>query len=399
MSAGPCRTELELSRALSVGADDELTAHLASCAVCRAEWDGLASAIAHARDLPAAIPAASHREHVRTALLAASERHAAVRRPVRWAIPAVALAAAAAVVLHLVRTAPSTEPTPIVARGVVHPHPGATYVVSAPPDEIVALHDGTIDVHVEPLGPGQRFRVVVGHDEVEVRGTAFEVVAQRDHLIGVQVVHGRVEVRRAGEATMMLGAGEQWHAPVIAARSEPPPPPPIVPPPPPPIVPPPHPAPVLPAPLRTPAAAPEPAIVPAPAPPATTADEAAFVSAWNAMRRNDFARAASVFAHVLVLAPDGPFAEDASYWFAVATARIPQAATAITAFREFLDRYPRDPRAGEASAMLGWLLVEAGNRTEAGRRFEAATTDPNEGVRASARAGLDELARSTQPPP
>ena len=387
MSAGACPTELELSRALSVGADAELTAHLASCAACRAEWDGFTAAIEHARGLPAAIPAAAHREHIRTALLAASERDAAVRRPVRWVLPVVALAAAAAVVLHLVRSAPSTEPTPIVARGVVHPHPGATFVVSAPPDEIVALHDGTIDVHVEPLGPGQRFRVIVGHDEVEVRGTAFEVVAQHDHLIRVQVVHGRVEVRRAGEAAMLLGAGEQWHAPDITARSEPPPPPPTLPPP----------APVLRAPHRAALAVQDPASPPAPAPPvagaAPTTDEAAFVSAWNAMRRNDFARAASVFAQVLVLAPEGPFAQDASYWFAVATARIPQAATAVTAFREFLDRYPRDPRAGEASAMLGWLLVEAGNRAEARRRFEAAMADPNEGVRASARAGLDELAR------
>jgi hypothetical protein len=41
--------------------------------------------------------------------------------------------------------------------------------------------------------------------------------------------------------------------------------------------------------------------------------------------------------------------------------------------------------------MLGWLLVEAGDRTAAAPRFRAGLDDPSAEVRASARKGLDAL--------
>ncbi len=387
MSERACPSELELSRALTIGAAPELAAHLASCAPCRGAWDGLRSAIEHARELPVRIPSASQLEDVRTALLAASARGTADRRKRRWVVPALAIAAVAGVVIQLARPAPVTAPPPVVARGVVHPHPGARYELTAPPDEIVALHDGTIDVQVDPLGPGDRFRVVVGHDEVEVRGTAFEVVAATDQLVAVHVVHGRVEVRRVAAPAIALLAGEEWHAPVAIARTEP-----LL------VVPPPGPAPQLTAPRNpVPRTAHRPEVPPTPPirvpEAATSPDELAYVRAWNAMRRNDFIDAAAAFTETLERSPDGPLAEDASYWFAVSTARIPQPAHAITGFRDFLDHYAHSPHAGEASAVLGWLLLDRGERTEARRRFETALANGSESVRASARAGLDELAR------
>lgn len=393
VSARSCPSDLELSRALTTGADAELAMHVASCAPCRDAWDGFTAAIHQARELPAEIPSASHREDVRTALLAEATRGTAVRRRVRWVVPALALAAAAAVAVQLARPVPVSEPRRVVARGVVHPHVGARYALSSPPDEIVQLHDGVIDIHVDPLGPGERFRVVVGHDEVEVRGTAFEVVAVDDKLVEVRVVHGRVEVRRVGESLIALGAGEVWHVPVAAATKDPDR---VV------IAPAPSPSrpasPHQPPPHRSTSSRVRESTMPD-APSATlpavanNPDEAAFVGAWNAMRRNDFSAAAAAFARVLAVSPDGPLSEDASYWFAVSTARIPQPINAIAAFRAFLDQYPHSRRTGEASAVLGWLLVDAGDRTEAKRRFEAATTDHSTEVRASARAGLDELAR------
>jgi TolA-binding protein len=117
--------------------------------------------------------------------------------------------------------------------------------------------------------------------------------------------------------------------------------------------------------------------------------ERAYDDAWAAMRGGKFAEAATAFARVQLLDPDGALAEDATYWYAVALARGKDDAQATRAFRDFLDQYPKSRRAGEASAMLGWLLVTTHQNAEAERRFRAATNDPNPAVRESARAGLD----------
>jgi hypothetical protein len=66
----------------------------------------------------------------------------------------------------------------------------------------------------------------------------------------------------------------------------------------------------------------------------------------------------------------------------------------------FLTRYPSSPRAGEISAMLGWLLVRVDDDEGARRRFSAAIHDHVEAVRTSARAGLaalDRRAAQTRP--
>jgi len=123
-----------------------------------------------------------------------------------------------------------------------------------------------------------------------------------------------------------------------------------------------------------------------------SAEETAYNDAWDALRANDFRKAAAGFARVVALSPAGPLADDAAYWRAVSLARAARGSEAIAAFRELLDEYPSSPRAGEASAMLGWLLVDANELVEAERRFRAAANDASESVRASARSGLDALA-------
>jgi hypothetical protein len=54
----------------------------------------------------------------------------------------------------------------------------------------------------------------------------------------------------------------------------------------------------------------------------------------------------------------------------------------------------RSQRRGEASAILGWLLVDAHRPREAEALFRAAAADPHANVRASARDGLDAIARA-----
>lgn len=390
-----CPGDVELSRALSLGAGPELAAHLDACSTCRAAWDGARNAIDLARELSVALPPPARREEVRTAVLAAAAGRA--HRPARraWLVPAIAGAAAAGVAGYLAISHPVSPPAapPPHAHGVVRPHPGARYFLgSIGPDEIVRLGDGVIDVEVEPLHPGERFRVLVGAAELEVRGTAFTVTARDERLVEVAVARGRVDLTSAA-VSASLTAGQSWHAAVAVSPPPPPQSPPV-------HAPPPRPHRVAAAPHHgaesppaVPAPVPPPAPAPVPPPPARSSAEVSYDDAWMALRTGDFPHAASGFARVVLLAPDSPLAEDASFWRAVALARDKRKPEAISAFHDFLDGYARSARAGEASAMLGWLLVDTHAYDEAARRFAAATGDASAEVRGSAQAGLDALAR------
>src|SRR5689334_24856916 len=96
-----CPSELERSRALTLGADPEIEAHLISCAACRAAWDAETAVIELARELPVAMPSPARREEVRTAILAASASgpRPLVRR--RWLAPTALGAAAAGIVAYV----------------------------------------------------------------------------------------------------------------------------------------------------------------------------------------------------------------------------------------------------------------------------------------------------------
>ena len=96
----------------------------------------------------------------------------------------------------------------------------------------------------------------------------------------------------------------------------------------------------------------------------------------------------------LELAPGGALAEDARYWRAVALGRAGAAGEARAAMEEFLSSHPRSPRTGEVSVMLGWLLVDAGDRARAEALFRAAAADVRLQVRKSAQAGLQAVGSS-----
>jgi hypothetical protein len=263
---------------------------------------------------------------------------------------------------------------PLPRHGTVTPLPGARFAVeSERPDEIVRLTDGLVLVDVTPLEAGERFRVIVGDAEIEVRGTAFEVEADHDRLVSVQVRRGRVEVRPKGRESVMLGPGETWaqpHEPAPAsnatgmAKQQ-----------------------SLSVPRHEPTAA---------SPVATTAPSAAttsFDEAWRALRAGDPSSAASAFAKTIDLDPDGPLAEDASFWRGVALGRAKQNAAARAALEAFLAAYPSSPHAGDASVMLGWMRLDDGDVAAADALFRAAAKDPSPRVREAALAGLDAVAK------
>ncbi|MEO8550560.1 MAG: tetratricopeptide repeat protein, partial [Kofleriaceae bacterium] len=123
-----------------------------------------------------------------------------------------------------------------------------------------------------------------------------------------------------------------------------------------------------------------------------TSDQLAYDDGWSALRAARFDDAATAFARTISEAPGGSLADDARFWHAVALARGHHSTVAILAFREAIDEHAGSSHAAEASAMLGWLLVEAKLLPEARARFAAAADDANDRVRTSARAGLDALA-------
>jgi hypothetical protein len=350
-----------------------------------------------ARELPVPEQDPARSDSVRTAILiAAAGERPRKRRSSRRAFGAVALAAsllvALGISLWLSRESQSAADAyvaqPSARNATVHEHPGARFaLVSSTPDEIVRLTEGGITIDVKKLIARERFRVITGDAEVEVRGTAFDVEAREDRLVSVRVLTGRVEVRPAGRTAVLLHPGEKWEAggdhsniaaPEPAAMNLPA-------------------APVKPeyAPSRValsrprtfssgvqagPKAAEDPGLEPA-------TGESAFLVGWEALQREDFPAAATAFARA-ESAANSRLTEDALFWEASALSRGGRNFAASEALRRFLETYPTSARSGEASAMLGWLLLRSGELNGAKLAFERALQDPVPDVQHSALEGM-----------
>lgn len=396
---------------------------------------------------------------VRQRLLAAADAGGGPQRSWRtWAAAATVLCVAGAGGLAWLGRSPGVTPHLESMRGAIQAAEGARFShqrteTAGLANEVVWLRDGRVTVDVRPLSATDRFRVVTGDAEIEVRGTRFEVVTENDQLRAVLVHSGRVHVRPWQGPADELTAGQRWspapRAPVPAvpalpdAVTGPPamagvePAQPVAPPEAAAVAPaavlakslrqgvaqdgskpldplpnvagaktrgPGRPVALPPAagtdPASIPTAAPAPASVqptlPPSAPPSAAdvqpprslADEA-WSLGWSAIRRKDFDVAAQAMADVLRHADDGPLAEDARYWRAVALSRVQRSVDAKAAWRTFLARHPKARQVGEARAMLGWLLLEAGDAQAALVQFEAALGDTSPAVRASAGSGRE----------
>ncbi len=121
--------------------------------------------------------------------------------------------------------------------------------------------------------------------------------------------------------------------------------------------------------------------------PSANEAEIAFARGWSALRTGDFSIAAEAFGRVSA-GKDSALAQDALFWRGVALDRAGRFEPARQVLANFLARYPDSDRKGEASVILGWLLVRSGDLADARVRFTGALQDPAERVRSSARAGL-----------
>lgn len=110
-----------------------------------------------------------------------------------------------------------------------------------------------------------------------------------------------------------------------------------------------------------------------------------------ALRTGDPSGATKAF--TIACATRAALAEDACFWVGAAARRAAQTSAARDALDSFLRRFPSSARAGEAAALLGWILFEAGDLDGADRRFHQAAADRVPRVRDSATKGLTAVER------
>ena len=360
-------------------------------------------------------------EQTRTSLLARATLVApsAARAWPKWLAAGGALAAAAAIAIWLV-AAPRGPKHAITALG-----PASYERARDWPDFIVHVSDGRVEVRVAALGSDERFRVVTGDAEVEVRGSSFEVLAEHDRLRAVQVQLGRAEVRMADQQVVVLAAGQRWTAPAIARAD-------VVPPASAAVPAPSHAQGATPAMVATSRPAHDAAIaatsrhaakpantshpdvgsLPTPSPPSATVaipipptppktvspsapsalpGELDFRAGWAALRANDAGTAAGKFETACTAALHTALGEDACFWAGAAAKRANDTAHARAALERFIASFPGSSRVGEASALLGWILLDAGDASGATSAFHRAEQDRVPRVRDSAAKGLAAL--------
>ncbi len=376
---------------------------------------------AMARTLPASEPESDRAEHNRTSLLASAASVAQRSRrsvsPIVIGVTAVVAAAAAILLWFGTRSQEHAPKEKLAALGSASFEP-----VSGWPDFVVALDEGRLSVVVATLESSERFRVKTRDAEVEVRGTRFVVAAHDGSLQSVSVTEGSVELRKGGQPTVFLAAGQMWSvqttqrdelAPAIA--------------------------PVAPEVSKTAAVTttkqqttqqattrtvgmsdsgssttvrasqaatsstatervpvdatrPPPSSPPAPAL-AAKPGELEFRNGVAALRAGDATRATNAFAAACAAAQADALGEDACFWVGAAAKRAGDTKAARVALTRYMQRFPSSTRAGEAAALLGWILYDVGELAAAESKFRAAANDRVPKVKDSAERGLKAIAR------
>ena len=200
-------------RALAEGEEpsEREAEHLLECAPCRDALEDsppLAEAMRVLRETPA-LPADRQRA-VEQRLVASLTTAPRRRHP--WALAAVPLALAALWLLAprwAAKLAPVKAPAP-VSHAAAEVEAGARVeTLQKGKDELLTL-DGVATFRVRPLPPRHRFRVRMGDDEIEVKGTTFRLHGDAAGLREISVSEGLVEVRTRCCGTRSVGAGQRW---------------------------------------------------------------------------------------------------------------------------------------------------------------------------------------------
>jgi tetratricopeptide (TPR) repeat protein len=353
-----------------------------------------------ARTLPVADRAIDRVEQERTSLLAQAGGVAQLdpARRLPWLAGAGLALAAAAVLLIWLAARPESR-VRIFALGE------ARFERAQPwPDFVVRIDGGRVAIAVSKLDAGERFRATTSDAEIDGGAAQFVIAADHGTIRNVAVSEGRVELRWRGQPPVFLAGGDSWSPPLVAQRDtiEPPR---VIDEPTVPVEPP-----VLPTPKSAPTHPPKhvhhvPANGSAVEPPPIVASEAParpgeaeFRAGVAGLRANDAAGATRSFAAACRIAQREALGEDACFWVGAAAKRAGDPATARDALTKFLAAYPKSPRTGEAAALLGWILYDAGELDAAQQRFDAAAHDRVAKVVDSATRGLEAIRRKRATP-
>jgi TolA-binding protein len=388
MTQKVCPTPEELTRQVALGPDEQFSAHLDSCETCAQAFSSESSLVGMFQSLPFGEPDAAQLRNVKQSILErtneAKRQDSPLLVPIqprpartfRW------LALAAAVVLAVGATwvmtssngkAPTPEQTQPTLANIQASAETKFQHTGSSNDEIVRLQNGTVTVQVLHLAPGQRFRVITGDAEVEVRGTRFDVTAKDDKLVSVFVHEGKVEVRPANGAQTLLTPSQTWASPSASTPTS---------------------TPTTLSQNDTPVLnKPEPKT---PKNNNAKAAEEAFTKGMSQMTAKEFAAAAESFSLVTTLDPNSPLAEEARLRYAFSLYRGGEKAKATRALTAFIAKYPNSARRGEAAVALGRLYVDAGALDDAQIMFESALDDP--AAQKSAQDGLSTISKLRQSP-
>ncbi len=209
-----CLSDRELSSC--VGPGTFIPPHVIECADCRRRRAQLVADAAVLRGYTVEAPSAEALASLRAEVLRAAHQPAQRVRPplARWAAAAAVLLAlgGAGVAWWITREVEAPRWARIEdGADARYQHEVVRLGDHGVVDEIVRLERGRIRVRVDHLTASQRFRVLALHgDEVEVRGTTFDVAVDDGRLAMVAVLEGLVAVRRVGQPVVWLESGDTW---------------------------------------------------------------------------------------------------------------------------------------------------------------------------------------------
>ncbi len=382
------------------------------------ELDGLA------RTLSVPELRASDAERLKTSLLASAagmRQQSKHSRTPAFVGVGIGLAAAAAVLLWVGLPRDAEAPS---RRAEVTAIGGASYVHEQGwPNYRIRVDQGAVAIDVVAAGTQELFNAATDDGRVGTRFAKVVVTAEARRLTSVEVQRGLVEVRYGG-STIILSAGQTWTPPVRTAdlihsdisaqpsvnsvpstassprvattdetsdvrphKASPPRP---------------HRVPVAqstterdvrPQPPNAMPKAEEKPSQPAAAPSVAKPGEVEFRAGIAALRTGDAVAATKSFTAACAAARYDALGEDACFWLGAAANRAGQVSTARDALVQFLAQFSGSARAGEAAALLGWLLYNAGELDAAESRFTDASKDRVPKVRESATRGLEAIKR------
>jgi TolA-binding protein len=252
--------------------------------------------------------------------------------------------------------------------GLVTPSPDARWNQTRKgPMESVLLDQGELSIVVRKLQMGERFLVRLPDGELEVRGTAFEVIVQGGATQRVHVVEGRVVVRIRGwdDASVLAGGTWERQPPAVAAVGSDPSAPTVTTPT---------------APTPRPASAPQQAPPPRSRPHEASNEGADYEAAMSLYRSGRYREASEAFHRFAARYEGSGLLEDATFLEALSLEKSGKVEAAALAARQHLQSFPGSFHRKDASILVARAARDRGDCDAARRVLAPWLANPTDAV-------------------